>query len=140
MLLTSIIHFAFATEKEVKSKIKNVTVFLTGAEINRSANVSLSSGNQIIVLKDLSQYIDANTIQVSGIGNFIILGVDYRRNYINTSKNTEGYISVDCGRNRLATTDSNGQWRRYRVSIRKNERNLKDDFCTAIRKNPLLFN
>ncbi|HCQ29920.1 MAG TPA: hypothetical protein DIU39_06515, partial [Flavobacteriales bacterium] len=88
MLLTSIIHFAFATEKEVKSKIKNVTVFLTGAEINRSANVSLSSGNQIIVLKDLSQYIDANTIQVSGIGNFIILGVDYRRNYINTSKNS----------------------------------------------------
>tara|TARA_Y100001968_G_C19148278_1_gene614869 strand:- start:213 stop:572 length:360 start_codon:yes stop_codon:yes gene_type:complete len=64
----------------------------------------------------------------------------YDTNYINTSKNTEGYISIDCGRNRLATTDSNGNWRRYRVSIRKNEKNLKDDFCTAIRKNPLLFN
>ena len=64
----------------------------------------------------------------------------YDTNFINTKKNTEGYISIDCPRNRLAITDSKGNWRRFRVSIRKNEKNLKDDFCKAIRKNPLLFN
>ncbi len=64
----------------------------------------------------------------------------YDTNYIHTKRNAEGYISIDCDRNRMATTDSKGRWRRYRVSIRKNEKNLKDDFCKAIRKNPSLFN
>ncbi len=77
-----------AAEKEVKSSIKSVTVFLTGAEIHRTAHVSLSAGNQVVVLKNLSQYIDANTIQVAGKGNFVILGVDFRRNYINTAQHS----------------------------------------------------
>ena len=63
----------------------------------------------------------------------------YDTNFINTRKNVEGNISVNCDRNRLATTDSNGKWRRYRASARKNEKELKNDFCTAIRKNPAMF-
>lgn len=63
----------------------------------------------------------------------------YDTNFINTRKNREGLISVNCDRNRLATTDSKGKWRKYRASARKNEKDLKNDFCTAIRKNPSLF-
>jgi len=61
-------------------------------------------------------------------------------NFINTRSDKPGYISVDCDRDRMSTTRPNGKWRRYRLSIKKNERNLRNDFCTAIRKNPLLFN
>jgi uncharacterized protein (TIGR02231 family) len=93
-LLFGLFQMVSASEKEIKSKIKNVTVFLTGAEINRSAYVSLSAGNQVVVLKGLSQYIDANTIQVTGKGNFVILGVDFRRNYINTTQNTPEMLKL----------------------------------------------
>ena len=64
----------------------------------------------------------------------------YDTNFINTRRNTKGNISVDCVRDRITTTKGDGTWRRYRISLRKNEKTLKNDFCTAIRKNPLLFN
>tara|TARA_Y100001968_G_scaffold325395_1_gene366536 strand:- start:1016 stop:1468 length:453 start_codon:yes stop_codon:yes gene_type:complete len=63
----------------------------------------------------------------------------YDTNFVNIKKNTEGYVSINCERNRLSTTRSDGTWKRYRVSIRKTEKDLKNDFCTAIRKNPNLL-
>ena len=65
--------------------------------------------------------------------------ITYDTDVINTRRNFEGYVSLDCDRDRIATTKSSGKWRKYRVAFRKNERNLRDDFCTAIRANPSLF-
>tara|TARA_Y100001968_G_scaffold333393_1_gene395980 strand:- start:830 stop:1270 length:441 start_codon:yes stop_codon:yes gene_type:complete len=64
----------------------------------------------------------------------------YDTNLVNTKGNFEGYVSLDCDRDRISTTKANGKWRRYRMAMRKNERDLRDDFCTAIRANPSLFN
>ncbi len=80
--------FSWAAETKVVSKIKAVTVFLTGAEVHRAASVNLKPGTQTLVLTGLSQYIDENTIQISGKGNFIIMGVDFRHNYLNTAQHS----------------------------------------------------
>tara|TARA_Y100001968_G_C19432322_1_gene757765 strand:- start:680 stop:1039 length:360 start_codon:yes stop_codon:yes gene_type:complete len=64
----------------------------------------------------------------------------YDTNLINTKKNFEGYVSLDCDRDRISTTKPSGKWRRYRIAFRKNEKNLRDDFCQAIRSNPNLLN
>ncbi len=65
--------------------------------------------------------------------------ITYDTNFVHSRRNSEGLISVDCDRDRISLTDSKGKWRPYRISIRRNEKNLKNDFCTAIRKNPALF-
>jgi uncharacterized protein (TIGR02231 family) len=70
-----------STEKVTKSKIEKVTVYLSGAEVQRSSAVSLSPGNTIIVFDELEQGIDARSIQASGTGNFIILDVKHKVKY-----------------------------------------------------------
>ena len=68
----------FANNNDVlTSKIKNVTVFLNGAQINREANFSVGKGVFNLVIDSLPQYINSNSIQVSGKGDFIILDTKY---------------------------------------------------------------
>ena len=68
----------FANNNDVlTSKIKNVTVFLNGAQINREANFSVGKGVFNLVIDSLPQYIISNSIQVSGKGDFIILDTKY---------------------------------------------------------------
>lgn len=73
---------AIASEKTNPSKIDKVTVFQQGAQINRKANVQLKKGRTEIVFSKLSPYIDANSIQVSGKGDYTILSVYHRFNYL----------------------------------------------------------
>ena len=70
-------------ETTVKSNIKEVNVYLTGAQVVRKSSLSIKKGINIYVLKELSPSLLPSTIQVSGKGSFTIIGVDYRDNYLN---------------------------------------------------------
>lgn len=73
--------FAIENEKTVKSKIDNVTVFLQGAQVYRSTNISYSAGTSKIILENLEEGIMLNSIQAGGTGSFIILDVQGRTQY-----------------------------------------------------------
>ena len=88
-------------EKTVTSKIKDVTVYLSGAEINRSGNTSLNAGDTYVLFKNLSPNIDANTIQVKGKGNFTILSVVHRLNYLNQSEKPKDILALEDSLERL---------------------------------------
>ncbi|MEM1134202.1 MAG: DUF4140 domain-containing protein [Bacteroidota bacterium] len=51
-------------EKELKSTISHVTVFLQGAQITRTGEMMLPKGNTALIIKSLSPYIDEKSIQV----------------------------------------------------------------------------
>ncbi|MDQ3073087.1 MAG: mucoidy inhibitor MuiA family protein, partial [Bacteroidota bacterium] len=59
-----------------------MTVYQSGAMVNRGARVALSSGTQEIIFTGLSTLIDPNTIEVEGSGNVTILSVIYNINYL----------------------------------------------------------
>ena len=83
LFLTAQLSFCFAdTEKPVNVPIKNVTVYLNGAEINRLGNTTLVPGTSTLVFEGLSRYIDKNSIQVGGKGNFTILSVKHQLNFL----------------------------------------------------------
>ena len=86
LLLLVVIKFANATdnEKTVKSDIKDVTVFLSGAQITRTGNAFLNEGTTYILFQNLSPYINPTTVQVKGEGSFTILSVRYQLNYLNS--------------------------------------------------------
>lgn len=63
------------------SKINDVTVFMQGAQIQRTANLKLEKGISTISLKGLSRYIDANSIQTK-IKGVKILNVSYKLDYL----------------------------------------------------------
>ncbi len=66
----------------VKSAIKEVTVFLNGAQINRTANVSVQKNASTLMFTDLSPFIDPNSIQLTAKGDFTIMSVNFQQNYI----------------------------------------------------------
>ncbi|MGE0637481.1 MAG: DUF4139 domain-containing protein [Bacteroidia bacterium] len=81
-ILLTIVSAVFATnEKPVKSTVKNVTVFLQGAQVYRNAYINLSPGVTDLVFENVSPYINAKSIQAGGKGNFIILEVKHDIKY-----------------------------------------------------------
>jgi uncharacterized protein (TIGR02231 family) len=70
------------TEKEIKAIINHVTVYPDRAQVSHETAVELSAGKTVLILGSLSPYIDAQSIQVKGYGDFIILSVNQRNNYL----------------------------------------------------------
>lgn len=89
VLITSQV-FCFSQEREIEStsKIKHVTVFLNGAQIERQARVNLNAGANEIVFIGLTQFLDKNSIQVKAENSGItIASVSHRIDYLNDDEN-----------------------------------------------------
>lgn len=74
-----------AKEQPVTSKVSAAKVFLSGAQVSRTASASISAGSTTLIFTGLSQNIDAQSIQVNGKGGFSILSVNHRINYLSES-------------------------------------------------------
>jgi uncharacterized protein (TIGR02231 family) len=82
-------------KKNIKSSIKEVTVFLNRAQISSTGNTHLEPGTTEIVVNDLSQFIDQQSIQVSGKGDFIIMSVKHSMNFLDQHKKTEEVLTLE---------------------------------------------
>lgn len=81
-----------AQSKEVNftSKIKDVTVFPNSAQVKRTAKGSVPIGTENLVFTGISPSIDASSIQFRAKGDFIILSVSHKLNYIKPKEEPEG--------------------------------------------------
>ena len=75
----------FAQTKSLNSTIEKVTVFFSGAQISRSANTPLSIGRSELVFKGLTQNLDTRSVQVRGEGDFTVLSVTPRLNFLESA-------------------------------------------------------
>lgn len=73
-------------EKKIKSSIKEVTVFIEGAQINREVSTDISSGISVLKFTNLSPFIDAKSLQVKTNADLYILSVNFQKNYLNKEK------------------------------------------------------
>lgn len=74
--------FAQLVAKRVESKVTDVTVYLNGAQITEIANLSLKEGESAFKITDLTMYMDANSIQISGGDAFTILSARHEINHL----------------------------------------------------------
>jgi TonB-dependent SusC/RagA subfamily outer membrane receptor len=70
-------------EKDIKSAIKNVTVFTQGAQVENEATVTLQPGQMTLRFTGLSPYINKESIRIDGDGSFTILNVQHQNDYMN---------------------------------------------------------
>lgn len=70
------------TKKNVDSKIEKVTVFLEGAQVQRSAKTSLAAGKFELLFNNISPSIDKQSIQVKADGNITVLSVIHQQNFL----------------------------------------------------------
>jgi len=82
-------------QKDIPTKIKEVTVFINGAQIQREKNVDLTAGTSLIKFTGLSPYIDAKSIQVKASGNLYVLSVNFQKNYLNAKKTGEALAALN---------------------------------------------
>lgn len=72
-----------AEEKIIRnSDVKDVCIYLNMARVTRTGSIQLNAGKQLIVFPSLSPYADAQSLQVSGKGDFSILSTRYELNYL----------------------------------------------------------
>ena len=74
-LLFHLQHLFAIEEKIVTSQIKQVTVFLSGAQVERTADADLPKGTVRLVFAGLSAEVDPASVQVHGTGRFTLLSV-----------------------------------------------------------------
>lgn len=79
----------YANEITPKAIIKEVTVFLQGAQITSEVKVNLQAGSSKVLIKDLSPRIDPNSIQVNGLQNVSIAAINFNTSFIEKKAETE---------------------------------------------------
>ncbi|MBK6368767.1 MAG: mucoidy inhibitor MuiA family protein [Flavobacteriales bacterium] len=72
-------------ERPIPSKITEAKVFLTGAQVARSATTKVPAGTSTFVFTGLAEALDPQSIQVTGKGGYQILSVNHRMNYLTES-------------------------------------------------------
>ncbi|MEO1207660.1 MAG: mucoidy inhibitor MuiA family protein [Pseudomonadota bacterium] len=82
---------AVAADKDVTSTIDTVLVFPSGAEITRTAKVTLEAGAHTLILDDLPAQAVGNSIRVEGkaTAGLAIGSVDSRRRYVGEDESAE---------------------------------------------------
>jgi TonB-dependent SusC/RagA subfamily outer membrane receptor len=85
LLVTAGLHHILIaqTEKDVTSKITKVIVYSQGAQIENVASFDLLQGKMLLSFKNLSPYINKESIRVDGDGNYTILNVQLQVDYMN---------------------------------------------------------
>ena len=70
--------YSYATNVTVPTKIKDVTIYLSGASLSCVADAKIPSGVSTVTLSDLPTSINEESIQLEGLGDFVINNVSYR--------------------------------------------------------------
>jgi len=71
--------------KSIETKITDVTVFMSGAQVSEIATVSLREGENQLRIAGLPAQLDANSIQIEGNEAYTILGARHQINYLTSA-------------------------------------------------------
>ena len=83
------------TEKEVKSKVVEATVFLKGAQVLRKETVKLTKGESIVKFTNLSPFIAPKSIQLKAGGELTVLGINHQQNFLDKSVKSEELLMLE---------------------------------------------
>ena len=80
--LVPILLIAQSPEKIVQTRVDNVTVYPSGAQVERSGKLIVPRGDCYLRFTGLSSLIDKGSIQVKNVGQFEVISVNSTTDYI----------------------------------------------------------
>jgi TonB-dependent SusC/RagA subfamily outer membrane receptor len=83
------------TEMAVKSTITKVTVYTRGSQIESTAKFDLPQGRLLLSFRNLSPYINKESIRVDGDGNYSILNVQLANDFINRLEKSKESVDLN---------------------------------------------
>lgn len=111
-------------EKEIKTEVNEVTVFIEGAQITSQKTVELMEGITILKFVNLSPFIDAKSIQVKSDGDIIVLSVNHQQNYIDKLHNSQ---EIEALESKIEAIDNQLKLEETYLSIVKDEETFLND-------------
>lgn len=83
-------------EKTISNtEIKNIRIYRSAAIVNRLVKTSVEQGTTKLFMEGLSSNINKQSLQVSGMGEIIILSVTHELDYLKNQKKSNEYIKVE---------------------------------------------
>lgn len=67
---------------ETSAKVTRATIYINQAQVENTVQANLPAGHSKILVENIANTLDANSIQVGGTGDFTLLGVSYNANYL----------------------------------------------------------
>lgn len=64
------------------AKVKAATVYYNAAELSQNTTVNLPSGTSEVVIKNVANYLNENTVQIGAPSSVTVLSVQFTNNYI----------------------------------------------------------
>ncbi len=89
-----ILNVATAETKPIVTKIDQVTVFRSGAQIKRTAKVTLKAGENEVIITDLPSGFDESSIIVNTFEKTSITGVSYKNNFAKDFSSNAEYAAL----------------------------------------------
>ncbi len=93
-ILLGITTYVSASEIVKTERIHKVIVFRNGAQIESKVNQSIEKGEHLIIVDELPNSLDENTVQVSGEGDFTILSVESKSGTLDLHKKGKAYKAL----------------------------------------------
>lgn len=87
--------FAAAKENRISLPLKEVKVYLSGAELTHLGDIQLNKGINTVIVDNISDNIKANSINVSLGGKAILVSVTERVNYLKDLERTQDIILLE---------------------------------------------
>ena len=113
------------------AKVKNVTVYFNSAEISQTTSATLPKGTSEIVIKNVADYLNENTVQIGAPSNVTVLSVQFTNNYISEYEIDENSPAIKKVRDSIKLVEN------YRIARQKpTSFRFKFGFkCTRINEN-----
>jgi len=90
-----------ATEKDIKSKVKDVTIFLSGAQVNREGSVSITKGQTQLIFTGISPLLKRESLQAGSKSDITILSVHYETKKTEKKKPKGNLSELEASKNGL---------------------------------------
>lgn len=109
--MTTLLSLSLMAQQEVNSKIEQVTVYLNGAQITRTATVELNPGKNTLLFKNLPFVLDKENLQAMATGgdDVLLLGVTATVDYINKQQNSPEIVALEKRKKQLKDSISRNQ-------------------------------
>lgn len=111
---------------KIGSKVQKVVVFLTGAQVTRTATANINAGTSTLVFSNISPDIDVQSIQVRATGNFTVLSVKRELDYLDDENRKKRIADLQEQQNALREkqqllADMNNIYRQEESMLEKNQ-------------------
>lgn len=78
-----VIYKSVYADINIKTQIKEVTIYTSGAQVKSKAEANLIKGSYNLIFENVSQFIDENSIQLKGNSDFTILSITVNKDFLN---------------------------------------------------------